>query len=48
VEVRARTAGWEPVELDGLDAVLELPEWGFRVVLAELYRGTSLDVSAQT
>jgi Uma2 family endonuclease len=27
VELRARAAGWEPVVLEGLDAVLELPAW---------------------
>ena len=48
VEVWARAAGWEPVVLDRLDAVLELPEWGFHLPLAALYRGTSLDVSAQS
>jgi Uma2 family endonuclease len=42
VEVRARAAGWEPIILEGPDAVLELPEWGFRATLADLYRGTSL------
>jgi hypothetical protein len=42
VEVRARAAGWGPAVLKGLDAVLELPDWGFRVTLADLYRGTSL------
>ena len=45
VEIKARAAGWEPVVLKGLDAVLELPEWGFRVSLADLYRGTSLAAS---
>jgi Uma2 family endonuclease len=48
MEVRARAAGWEPVVLEGLDAVLELPEWGFHLPLAALYRGTSLDASAQS
>jgi Uma2 family endonuclease len=42
VELRARAAGWEPVVLEGLGAVLELPEWGFRATLADLYRGTAL------
>jgi Uma2 family endonuclease len=41
-ELRARAAGWEPVVLEGHDAVLDLPEWGFRVPLAELYDGTGL------
>jgi Uma2 family endonuclease len=46
VELRARAAGWEPAVLEGLDAVLELPEWGFRATLADLYRGTSLAPAA--
>ena len=48
VEVRARAAGWEPVELKGLDAVLELPEWGFSMSLADLYDGTALGATEQT
>jgi Uma2 family endonuclease len=48
IEVRARTAGWEPAELEGPDAVLGLPEWGFRAPLRALYRGTSLDASVRT
>jgi Uma2 family endonuclease len=43
VEVRARAAEWAPVILKGLDAVLELPEWGFSALLAALCRGTSLE-----
>jgi Uma2 family endonuclease len=46
VEVRARATGWKPAVLEGLDSTLELPEWGFRVPLAALYRGTSLDAIA--
>jgi Uma2 family endonuclease len=42
VEVRARATGWEPAELRGLDAVLELPEWSFRMPIAALYDGTPL------
>ena len=45
VEVRGRAAGWEPLVLEGLSAALELPEWSFRVALADLYRGTSLVAS---
>jgi Uma2 family endonuclease len=41
-EVLARATQWEPVALDRLDAVLELPEWDFRTTLADLYRGTPL------
>jgi Uma2 family endonuclease len=47
VEVRARAQGWEPVELKGLDALLELPEWGFRLSLADLYDGMALGVTEQ-
>jgi Uma2 family endonuclease len=46
VEVKARAAGWEPAILETLDAVLELPEWGFRATLLDLYRGTSLAPAA--
>jgi len=46
-EVWARAAGWAPVVLDRLDAVLELPEWGFAVQLAGLYLGTPLVPSAR-
>jgi hypothetical protein len=42
VEVRARAAGWEPVVVEGLDAMLDLPEWGFRTPLSALYDGTGL------
>lgn len=47
VEVRARAAGWEPVELKGLGAVLELAEWGFRIPLAALYDGTKLGANGK-
>jgi len=43
VEVCARAAGWKPVLLVGLDAVVELPEWGFHATLADLYRGTLVE-----
>jgi Uma2 family endonuclease len=48
VEIRARAAGWEPVVLEALDAVLELAEWGFRMPLAALYDGTPLVGSFKT
>ena len=41
-EVLARSANWQPLVLEGLDAMLEIPEWSFRTPLAELYRGTPL------
>ena len=48
VEVRARSTGWKSAELSGYDAVLELPEWGFRMPLAALYEGTPLDAGEQS
>ena len=42
VEVLARAGGWQPVVLDGLDARLDLPEFGFSRRVADLYRGTPL------
>jgi len=47
VEIRARAQGWELAELKGLDAILELPEWGFRISLADLYDGMALGVTEQ-
>jgi Uma2 family endonuclease len=41
-EVHARAGGWQPVVLEGLDAVLDIPEWGFRTDLDAIYRGTPL------
>lgn len=45
-ELFARAAGWQPAILEGLDADLELPAFGFAVKLAALYRGTPLTRSA--
>lgn len=42
VEIFARMAGWGPTLLECVDAALDIPEWGFRVPLAALYRGTPL------
>jgi Uma2 family endonuclease len=44
-EFLARAAGWQPVVLEGLDSVLEIPEWGFRTDLIDIYRGTPLTAS---
>jgi len=42
IEMLARTGSWEPAILTEENALLELPEWSFRVPVAELYRGTPL------
>ena len=41
-EVFARAASWQPVVLESLDAMLDIPEWAFRVRLSNLYHGTPL------
>jgi Uma2 family endonuclease len=46
-ELLGRASGWQPVLLEGLDAVLDVPEWGFKVALAALYRGTPLASAGQ-
>jgi Uma2 family endonuclease len=43
VEIYARTGKWEPVLLDHPDDVIEMPEFGLRCVVADLYVGTPLD-----
>jgi Uma2 family endonuclease len=48
LEVRSRATDWEPVVLDTLDAVLELPEWRFHMPLTALYDGTPLAGFPQT
>jgi Uma2 family endonuclease len=44
-EILARTGSWQPRVLEGLDAALDIPESGFRVPLADLYRGTPLQAA---
>ena len=41
-ELFTRAAGWQPAVLEGFDARLELPEFGFKTDLGALYRGTPL------
>ena len=42
IEAMSRSDGRLPVALDRLDAVLDLPEFGFSMRVASLYRGTPL------
>ncbi len=42
LEVFARATGWQPITLEGLEATLALPEFGFTTEIANLYRGTPL------
>jgi Uma2 family endonuclease len=41
-EILPRAANWQTAVLEDLDAVLAIPEWGFRMRLADVYRGTPL------
>jgi Uma2 family endonuclease len=43
VEVYAKSRKWEPVVLKRPDDVIEMPEFGLRCVVTDLYRGTPLD-----
>lgn len=43
VEIYARSRGWEPITRRQPDDPLELPEFGLRCVVGDLYRGTPLD-----
>ena len=42
VEVMARASAWQPLVLQRLDDVLQLPAFGFAATLSALYRGTPL------
>ncbi len=44
VEIYAKSRKWEPVVLTSSDDVIDMPEFGLRCVVADLYRGTPLDL----
>ena len=43
VEIHAKRAEWQPVVLSAPDDIVEMPEFGLRCTVGELYRGTPLD-----
>ena len=43
VEIHAKRADWQPVILTKPDDPIEMPEFGLRCRVADLYRGTPLD-----
>jgi hypothetical protein len=43
VEIYAKSRKWEPVVLKRPDDVIEMPEFGLRCVVVNLYVGTPLD-----
>jgi len=42
VEIHAKSRGWEPTVLNSLNDLIEMPEFGLRCAVADLYRGTPL------
>jgi Uma2 family endonuclease len=42
VELHSRSNAWKPTMVTSPDDALELPEFGFRCLLGDLYRGTPL------
>jgi Uma2 family endonuclease len=43
MEIYAKSRKWEPVVLERPDDVIEMPEFGLRCLVVDLYRGTPLD-----
>ncbi|HEY7297427.1 MAG TPA: Uma2 family endonuclease [Xanthobacteraceae bacterium] len=43
VEIYAKSREWEPAALRRRDDPIEMPEFGFRCSVGDLYRGTTLD-----
>jgi Uma2 family endonuclease len=43
VEIYARDRNWQPIKLTKPDDVIEMPEFGLRCQVVDLYRGTVLD-----
>jgi Uma2 family endonuclease len=43
VEICAKSRGWDTVLLKRADDVIEMPEFGLRCLVADLYRRTPLD-----
>lgn len=43
VEIYAKSRDWQPVTLGKADDTIEIPEFGLRCCVADLYRGTPLN-----
>jgi Uma2 family endonuclease len=43
VEIHAKNRNWQPAILTHADDSIEMPEFGLRCSVADLYRGTPLD-----
>jgi hypothetical protein len=46
MEIYAKRSNWRPVTLNRADGPIEMPEFGMRCRVADLYIGTPLDPSA--
>jgi Uma2 family endonuclease len=42
-EIHAKSRNWQPVKLANANDPIEMPEFGLRCTVADLYRGTPLD-----
>jgi Uma2 family endonuclease len=42
VEIHAKSSDWQPLKLTGADDIIEMPEFGLRCAVGDLYRGTPL------
>jgi Uma2 family endonuclease len=45
VEIHAKRRGWDPARLTTPDDAIEMPEFGLRCAVGDLYRGTPLDLA---
>jgi len=43
MQIHSRSKRWQPVTLDGPASALELPDFGLRCIVGDLYRRTPLD-----
>jgi len=43
VEIHAKSRNWQPIALRRRDDLIEMPEFGLRCAVGDLYRGTTLD-----
>lgn len=48
VEIHGKRAEWQPIVLRAPDDIIEMPEFGLRCVVGDLYRGTPLDPQRQS
>jgi len=48
IQIHPRSTDWQPVSLDHLGDVVELPEFGLRCTVGDLYRHTPLDPRRST